>query len=306
MTGSKSTSESGARQFGFTELEEELQGINLDLVKKQVEQIVKQIQFQDKAFQVLEPAQIQALQDQETALNLFSPEEERQRALDQTARQDRFASAEDELLRKQLDLVRQGPGATDEQRALINQATEAQLARGESDILNFSQRALEQISQELAPASGLRPTDTPIQDRAFRVGEEAARQQGSLVSELRGQQAQAELNFPIAANQSAAQIGQFQQNLARSSTDFAQQLQQQAFQNRLNLFGQTGQAGLGLIGSTQPQAQLQETFRPQIAATSESQTKSGGVSSSAKKHHKSGIDRQEILAAMETLPVERW
>ena len=70
--------------------------------------------------------------------------------------------------------------------------------------------ALEQITQNLAPARGLRPTDTPIQDRAFRVG-------GTIASEA-----------------------------ARAKLD----LGQRAFVNRMGLLEGSGQLGLGLAQAT--------------------------------------------------------
>lgn len=72
------------------------------------------------------------------------------------------------------------------------------------------ENAMEQITQNLAPARGLRPTDTPIQDRAFRVG-------GTIASEA-----------------------------ARAKLD----LGQRAFINRMGLLEGAGQMGLGLAQAT--------------------------------------------------------
>jgi len=264
----------------FSDLEKELQGINLDIVKKQFETLVNQADFQQRAFQVIEPVLANMLQQQQVEAGLFTPEQQRQRMLDQIAREDQMYAAQDELLQTELARIRGGTGATDEQKALINAATEAQIQRGESDIKAFGQDALQMIAQELAPSRGLRPTDTPIQDRGFQVGKEMARQYGQLVTGLRGEQAQAELNFPLAANQSQAALSQYQQQLNQSALQFNQQLQQQAQQNRLNLFGQTGQLGLNLYGVGQPFANLQQAFKPQIGqfSTSSGSSSSGGVS----------------------------
>jgi len=70
--------------------------------------------------------------------------------------------------------------------------------------------ALEEITQVLAPARGLRPTDTPITDRAFRVG-----------GEIASGAAQAKLD-----------------------------LGQQAFLNRLSLLEGVGELGLGIADAT--------------------------------------------------------
>ena len=306
MTGSKSTQKSKTKQFGFTELEELLQGINLDTLRTQLGQITQQIEFQAKQFAASAPALEQLRLNQEIENSLFTPEEQKQRRLDEITRQDQISAGQDELLERQLELIRGGPGATDEQKFLINQSTEAQIASGESDILDFSRRALSQIAEELAPSRGLRPTDSPIQDRGFLVGEEAVRQQGQLVRGLRGAQSQAELNFPLAANQSQAALGQFQQQLGQTSEQFNQQLQQQAFQNRLNLSGQSGNLGLGLIGGTQPATQLQETFRPQLSTASSGTSKSGGISARRKKFGFKAVNHADTLEALVALPVETW
>jgi len=306
MSGSKSTSSSKSVQFGFTELEELLQGINLDIVRQQFDSILKQVEFQSRAFDTADPAFDSELTNQRIQRDLFTPEEQRERLLKQFEQQDRISGTQDELLQRQLDLIRQGPGATDEQRELINQSTQASLARGESDILDFSRRAIEQVREELAPSRGLRPTDTPIQDRGFSVAEEATRQQGQLATALRGQQAEAELNFPLQANAQQAALAQFQQQLGTGADAFTQNLNQQAFQNRLALTGQTGQLGLGLTANAQPQAGLQETFRPQLNQTAKGQTKSGGVCSRVLKFDKAPLNYKGILEALLKVPVESW
>jgi len=310
MSGSKSTQKQSSKsfQFDFSDLEELLQGLNLDIVNQQLDALFNQADFQDQVFGLLNPVFQGLGEQQQLQTDLFTPEEQRQQLLDQQGRIDSFNSAQDELLGMQLDALRQGPGATDEQRELINAATEAQIARGTSDIEEFGRRQMDVITGELAPSRGLRPSDSPIQDRAFSLGGELSRQQGNLVSDLRGQQAQAELNFPLTANASQGALSQFQQQLAASAGNFQSQLQQQAFANRLNLFGQAGQLGLGLVGASSPQAQLQETFRPQLGTKTKGSatTKSGGISSRSLKHNKREIDEADMLDALMTLPVERW
>ena len=308
--GSKSSSKSDSFQFRYRPIEEELQGLNMDIVRQQIDSIMQQMDFQQRAFDSLGPTFDQMQMDAQVQNDLFTPEERRQQALDTQGRLDSVYAAQDELRASELERIRQGPGATDEQRGLINQATEAQIARGEADISRFGQSALNMIAQELAPGKGLRPTDTPIQDRGFRVGEEMMNQQGQLVSSLRGQQAQAELNFPLAANQSQAGMAQFQQQLGQSATDFQQQLAQQAQQNRQNLFGQTGQLGLGLVTGTQPQAALQQSFQPLVGQSSESSAVgwNAGVGSSSRalKAGNHPIDEAAVLDALLSIPVEGW
>ena len=297
MTGSSSKSKQTSKtdQFDFTALEQELQGVNMDIVMQQLASMANQYGFQEAAYSLM-PELIGQLNTQ------FKQTPE------QLARQEAFGAAQDELLQIEMDRIRSGGAATEEQKRLINESTESQIARGSSDIAAFGQQQLDIIKDQLAPSRGLRPSDTPIQDRGFLLGGELARQQGNLVSDLRGQQAQAELNFPLAANQQQAGLSQFQQQLGESAGQFQSQLQQQAFSNRLNLFGQVGQLGLGLIGSTQPNAQLQEVFRPQLGTTSKgtSQSKSGGISSRMLKTHLRPVDDAEVLEKLLEIPVERW
>jgi hypothetical protein len=155
-----------------------------------------------------------------------------------------------EIERKELEAIAAGPGATEEQKALIAQATEQGIAAGTSDIERFRDEGIEQIRSRLAPSLGLRPGDTPLVDRGQTVQNEAARLQGQLVSGFRGQQAEAELNFPLAAGQFQAQRTQAQQGLGAASDSFIAQLQQQITANRLGNQGQSTSTGLGLAGMT--------------------------------------------------------
>jgi hypothetical protein len=311
MSSSKSESEGGSYSFQFRRTPDEyrLRGINMDIVEAQLKAIRAQMQFQQKALGAVLPTLQGMTAEQQAIADLFTPEERRDRMLAQVAQQDKWMAAQDELLQRELERIRQGPGATEEQRALINEATEAQIRRGESDIQAFGENAIDMIRNQLAPSRGLRPTDTPIQDRAFEVGGEMSRQQGQLISSLRGGQAQAELNFPLAANAQQAAMSQFQQQLGQSSQDFQQQLQQQAFQNRLNLFGQVGQLGLGLSG-VQPAANLQQAFKPQMGTFQEQSTDQGSgwgmISSRELKHANRAIDEAVILEALMSIPVEKW
>ena len=305
MAGSKSKSKSKSFNLNVSDIEKELQGINLEIVKQQLASIQQQFEFQQQQFATAGTALGQQQQLGEIEAGLFTPEQQRERLLQQIARQDAQAAAGDEILQAELDRIRQGPGATDEQKALINEATEAQIRSGESDILSFGQDALNLITEELAPSRGLRPSDTPIQDRGFKLGGELARQQGQLVSGLRGAQAQAELNFPLAANASQAALGQFQQQLGQSGAQFNQQLQQQAFQNRLNLFGQAGQQGLGTASLT-ADSNLQQAFKPQIGTQGKSKSAGGGISSKTMKSNKRPLDEAAVLEALMQVPVEKW
>jgi hypothetical protein len=137
---------------------------------------------------------------------------------------------------EQLKLILQGGKATPEQIKEINKATGAAQQVGEANISRWQAATLRQINEEVASASGLRPTDTPIVNLSERAGEESARQQGILTSNLAGANANARLNFPLAAAGVTAGIANSQQSLALASSDFAAQLSQRATDNRFRLF----------------------------------------------------------------------
>jgi hypothetical protein len=213
-----------------TPQEIELQQASLDVARAQLSAIEQQSTFQQQQFEALGPLIEQQVQFGEEA----------------AARAAEFDPIQRELLDLELAAIRQGTAATPEQRALIGETTELAIASGEADIERFTGRGLELLREELAPSLGLRPTDTPILDRGARVAEEGALQQGQLVRSLRGIQAQAELNFPLAAGQfQSARVGA-QQNISQAAIQFQNQLRQQAFQNRLSQTAQVGGGGLGL------------------------------------------------------------
>jgi hypothetical protein len=163
-----------------------------------------------------------------------------------------------QLLEKQIAQMEQGYKATPEQIKLIDETVAANLAKGESQILDFSKQALIQLRDELAPSLGLRPTDTPILDRGDIIGQQAVRQQGQLASSLQAAGAEAKLNYPLAAAGVSSQASQFSQNLILSAQQLAGQLTNQATANRLQLAGMgtatAGSAigaGLGLAAGSE-------------------------------------------------------
>ena len=99
----------------------------------------------------------------------------------------------------QESLFASGSAATPEQQALIRQARDFALERGESDIQAFEQERLAALREELAPSLGLRSTDTPILDRGSLVARASVRQQGQLVSALGQTEAEQLLTFPLQA-----------------------------------------------------------------------------------------------------------
>lgn len=241
-------------------------------------------------------------------------------------RADALQPIQDELLQLELDRIRQGGQATPEQLALIDQASAAALASGESDINRFQEDALTALREELAPQLGLRSGDTPIMDRGQLVAREAVRQKGQLASQLAGVRATSALNYPLAAGQLGSAQTQFQQSLAQSAQDFQAQLRDSAFVNRLNLLGTQGQLGLGLasgLGSNLASAQA-----GLAAGRGATQTSSqplglgsvlggagallqglGAIGASSSRDFKNLLkeaDAKDILNAIRRMKVHRW
>lgn len=179
----------------------------------------------------------------------------------QLDQQIRNLPLQDEMLQLQLDEIRRGGRATDEQKALIGEIANRALESGQSDISAFLNQGLTDIRNKLAPARGMRPDDAPIIDAGEDLAMEALRQQGNLVSDIRGAQANAELNFPLNASQLTNQYSQWQQNFNAGMNQYLSGLKQQAYANRAQFMGQLYQApnssfesGIGLINASRPTA----------------------------------------------------
>ena len=301
-----------------TEEETALTVKQTELAQFQLEELRRQTDLQAAEQERLAPLidQLEELQP----LQLDLAKQDLTRALE-------LGPIQDELLQLELENIKRGGAATPTQIELIGQATELGIEAGESDIAKFQKDATERIAQELAPALGLRPTDTPVIDRASRIAEEAVRQQGQLVTGLRQAEATAKLNFPLAAQQLQSAQTQFQQNLAQSTQEFQGQLRNNAFLNRLRLSEGPQRFGLGLAtGVSVPSL-------GRSAQGSTTRTSGGGLglsgigsilsgvgaigglfSSRELKRDPEGmglsnprsIDHEETLTEVEKLPVERW
>jgi hypothetical protein len=99
--------------------------------------------------------------------------------------------------------------------------------------------ALDEVAQVLAPSRGLRPTDVPVQDRAFTVA-----------GEIGAAAAQAKLDYPLAQGEltSSRRAGLF--DVGEAATAFQDQLAQNAFLNRQALLETSGELGLGIATAT--------------------------------------------------------
>lgn len=146
--------------------------------------------------------------------------------------------------RKISEDVARGQTASPEDLAAIERASEAAIEAGLTDIERFQTQGLEQLRNVLAPARGLRPSDSPIFERGGDVVAEATRQAGQLFQTVRGQAAQQELAFPLARRAADLSAIGLQANMFDASRQFQQQLRQQSFLNRLTLGSALGDMGL--------------------------------------------------------------
>ena len=248
----------------------------------------------------------------------------------QAQRQQQLEPLQDELLTRAVEDLRRGGRATPEQERLIDDAGRAALEQGQVDIERFRTESLDALRNELAPALGLRPGDTPVLDRGARVAAEATRQGGQLASRIAESTANARLNFPLASSQlqSAQNLGL--QQVTEATRQFNDQLRQAALQNRISAGQSLGQLGLGLAGN--PAGTLASAQAPltqaRLAGTTKTQSGLGiggiaagiggvggllqGVgalsafSSRTLKEEKEPVDEDTVLAAIEDMPVERW
>ncbi len=256
----------------------------LELLTTQVEVLNSSAEFQQGQFDAVAPLiaqQSQLLESQIADLNDPVTQEIQQRSRELQLSQLEAAQADlpiqQELRQLQLDEIRRGGAATDEQKALIGEVTDRALESGEIDIDRFLDDALGRLRTELAPARGLRPGDTPITDVGDRVAAEAVRQRGQLVSNLRGAQASAELNFPLAVSQLTSGQAGFQQQVGQATSQFQAQLAAAASQNRLQVsnligssIGQTGSGGIGLTSVSGPGGFIQSGTTTSSGTSTES------------------------------------
>jgi len=180
-----------------------------------------------------------------------TPEQRAAAAKSEFERSQRMGPMQDELMQMQLESLRRGGAASPEQIELIKNATDASIAAGSADIDTSTQRGIGLISDELANSRGLRMTDTPILREATLLSRAGMDQKSSLINNLRAGEATARLNLPLAIQQVQSGINLNQQGVAANAQQFAADLKQRAYQNRLALSGQTASGGIGLasVGS---------------------------------------------------------
>jgi hypothetical protein len=136
------------------------------------------------------------------------------------------------------------------------------------------------------------------------VAEEATSQKGLLESQLAAQGAQLAIDLPMQRTALLGNISGQQTGLAQQGNQFQAALQQNASANRLNLASTTGQLGLGLTGLASTGPGVLGASRPALGTFSTSS--SGGISTKMLKVGGREVDPAEILARLQTLPIEAW
>lgn len=282
-----------------------LQDINIELALEQLRAVRVQSGFQDRINALVEPLLVE-LADEQRILNELIPPEER------VAQQQASFEAANQLLQQQLQRLEKG--ATDFEREQIRIATESLIEQGASDIESAERDALNVIFEELSPALGLRPTDSPILDRASLVAREAARQRSQLARQARGFEASQLLQFPLQSGQ-----------LAEATRQFETLLQERAATNRLNLLGGAQQGGLGLVAAAPALSPLTTVTVPTVPGAGFANV-AGGVgsilgsvggaaggigaalaaSSRQLKEDIIEVDPTWVLERLAKLPIYRW
>lgn len=146
---------------------------------------------------------------------------------------------QDDLSKRAMANIARGVQLSPDQEALIASSADNAIAAGLSDLSAFRDESMRSLAQETSQARGLRPEDTPILDVGGRIANESSRQASQLINNVRAQESQQRLEYPIqAGNFVAGQIAQ-QQQQGNTSIAFLNQMRQDAFTNRLNLLAQT-------------------------------------------------------------------
>lgn len=231
------------------------------LAEKQLELLNSQQDFNKSYLEQIKP-----VLDQQTQLltqQLAAQNDPTQKAIaDKTAAQQLQAlndqadlgPLQKQVLQKQLEDSLRGNAATPEQSAQIDAATNAAFDKGKQQVSDYSADALDQLRTNLSPSLGLRPTDTPITDRGGLIQREGIRQIGQLTSSLAEANANAKLNYPLAASQVSQAGAGFAANLKSASDQFQAGLQDAAAANRIRLLGSASDVigggtnqGIGLV-----------------------------------------------------------
>lgn len=242
-SASEQSSTALTRPAEFTSAQQQLQQLAAGQGGLQLQNLLRALGLQQNVVSQLDQPQT-ALQD----LGLQQAEQTTQSTLGRR-------SALDQLFQGEVDRIQRGAQATPEQRQLIGDIAQRRIASGTSDINAALQESLGLLRSELAPSRGLRPEDTPVQDRGQVLARESLRLTEDLVNQARAQESQQLLEFPLAESQlrsgqtrSLQDVGLAEGAQSLQLQQFQDALRNQDFQRRLA----AGQLGLSLaqIGPT--------------------------------------------------------
>lgn len=313
----------------------------IQLAEQQLKAIEKQTGFQEKLFANAEP--LFDMQSEVFKNLLADINDPTQKALKDAQTQFAIESIpiQRELQQKQLEAIRRNGAASPEELELIKQATEAGISTGWSDIDRASREGMESL-KDFASASGFRTSDSPILDRGQKLQAEALRGKTDLATSLRGAEATAKLNFPLARDQLLAGMTGAQQQITMAAQQFQAALRDASLNARLKfssaandqIFG-AAQGNLGIAGAAGGGiSSLGAAIAPlnNSRGTTTTQTSSpgfmsllqpagsflGGVgglvsgigsvigSSRTFKEGNAKLDFAAVLRAIEDMPVEAW
>jgi hypothetical protein len=228
-----------------TAQEQELTNLNTELAKRQLANIDQLAPLQQKLLQQASTALDAQTADQAALDAAISPAERAAQTKSQFDQANKTGELNMQLLQKQLDQLNAGGGATPEQQKLIADATDRAIAAGTGDIDTQTKRGIGMISDELGNARGLRLSDSPIGSEAALLTRAAGDQKSSLINNLRANQANANLNYPLAVQ--GIQLAQ--QGQGNAVQDFQATLRQNAIANRAAMVGQGFNSGLGIASN---------------------------------------------------------
>lgn len=226
--------------------EKSLIALQTQLSQKQLDAFTTQLPYQQQLTQYSADNLARQQKYQQALDTAITPEAQAQAAADQFKRDQTLGPMQQQLAQMQMDALRQGGRATDQQKADIQGATDAAITAGTGDIDTQTRRGISMIGDELANSRGLRLSDTPITSEAALLERAAGDQKSSLINNLRANQASATLNYPLAVTGLTSGINLAQQNTNQAFTSFQDQLRQQAATNRLALTGPAISGGIGL------------------------------------------------------------
>lgn len=250
----------------------ELQNQNLALSKEQLALFKEQAAYQKQLYDLASPV-FQRERDIQAAVGAaITPEMQAQMQLEDFQRAQRLGPIQDELLQLQLENVRRGGMATDEQSAAIDRTTDASISAGEADLDRASELGLERIRNTLAPSRGFRPDDSPIVDRGLELERETLAQKGGLQKSLRAGASAAKLNFGAGVSSLAQQP----QMIAQALKDFQTNLGLEAQATRMKYLGLAGGSGVSTINAGGDPYSYSSSLAQSRVAGAGSRTKGGG------------------------------